>query len=81
VGTGFDAETHQRLVRRLRRLAQAVSPFADAPTGSQIQFVAPRLVAEVEYRRWPKGGSIQLASFRALRDDKLPRDIVLPEGE
>jgi bifunctional non-homologous end joining protein LigD len=39
-------------------------------------YLEPKLVAEVEFRRWPAGGMVQQASFKGLRRDKRPEDVV-----
>ena len=81
VGTGLSAGDHAPLVRRFDKLAAADNPFAEKiPAarrgGVKIQFLKPRLVAEVEYRRWPEGGLVQQASFKGLRTDKSARQVV-----
>jgi bifunctional non-homologous end joining protein LigD len=37
----------------------------------------PRFVCEVEFRHWTHDGLIRQASFKGLREDKLPDDISL----
>ena len=37
----------------------------------------PRFVCEVEFRDWTHDGLIRQASFKGLREDKLPDDISL----
>lgn len=81
VGTGLSAGDHAPLVRRFDKLAAADNPFVEKiPAarrgGVKIQFLKPRLVAEVEYRRWPEGGLVQQASFKGLRTDKSARQVV-----
>jgi bifunctional non-homologous end joining protein LigD len=80
VGTGFDAATHERLLSLLRKRQRDDSPFADRVDGRDAHFVRPELVAEIDYRRWPEGGSLQQASYRGLRDDKPAHDVVLERG-
>lgn len=77
VGTGFSDRTHRQLLDLLRPRVRPESPFEGRSGSAAALYVAPDLVAEVEYRRWPEGGSIQQAAFRGLRDDKAPRDVVL----
>ncbi len=42
----------------------------------QVQFVEPRLVCEVEFTEWTDGGTLRHPSYKGLRDDKAPRDVV-----
>jgi bifunctional non-homologous end joining protein LigD len=80
VGTGFDRQTHRKLVSLLERRASERSPFADKVGSRNVRFVEPTLVAEVDYRRWPEGGHLQQASFQGIRDDVPARDVVLEKG-
>jgi bifunctional non-homologous end joining protein LigD len=38
--------------------------------------VRPELVAEVAYRGWTSDGLVRHASFKGLREDKQPREVV-----
>jgi bifunctional non-homologous end joining protein LigD len=81
VGTGLSGSDHPVLVEQFRKLARASSPFVEKlPSsrrgGMKIQYLEPRLVAEVEYRRWPAEGLVQQASFKGLREDKHATEVV-----
>jgi bifunctional non-homologous end joining protein LigD len=56
------------------------SPFqtgdgAPAPPRGAV-WVAPRLVAEVEFREWTQAGVLRAPSYKGLRDDKEPELVV-----
>jgi bifunctional non-homologous end joining protein LigD len=80
VGTGFDAREHARLTPTLAALAQRTSPFADPvparAAGRVVRFVKPKLVVQVEFRRWPERGIVQHASYQGIRNDKDARQVV-----
>ncbi len=78
VGTGFTHKVAAELFARLEPLHQPASPFADKLSADEARgavFVRPELVAEVEFRAWTAEGSVRHASFRGLREDKLPAEI------
>ncbi len=76
VGTGFTDAENKLLVPRLKQLERSASPFADTPRRKNMRPVAPQLVAHVAYRRWPAGGQIHQASYKGLRADKPPHEVV-----
>src|SRR5581483_6274854 len=43
-------------------------------------FVQPRLVAEVEFREWTSEGIMRAPSFKGLREDKAPAQVVREAG-
>jgi bifunctional non-homologous end joining protein LigD len=81
VGTGFTEQELDRLRERLVPLQRDESPFA--PGGPKIPrgsvFVAPELVAEVEFREWTEGGQLRAPSYKGLRDDKPAEAVVREE--
>lgn len=79
VGSGFTAAAAEDLFRKLEPLRISASPFADRLTAEearQARYVRPELVAEVEFRAWTADGHLRHASFRGLREDKAPQEIV-----
>ena len=79
VGTGFTGVLAEELFRRLERIRSSDSPFAGRLTAEEarnVKFVRPELVAEVEFRAWTADGHLRHASFRGLREDKEPREIM-----
>lgn len=79
VGTGFGGPDHQILLSRLEPIRREQNPFDDEIDRKDVVFVAPRYVAEIEYRRWPAGGQIQQAAYKGLRADKSAGDVTLEE--
>lgn len=75
VGTGFSDVTHTMLVAKLRSLETKRNPFVDADVKRGAYFVRPVLVADIQYRRWPKDGSVQQASFKGIRIDKSAGEV------
>ena len=79
VGTGYTHTVAEQLFKRLSRLKAEENPFAAKLTAEEhrgVRFVRPELVAEVEFRAWTADGHLRHASFRGLREDKNPLEIV-----
>lgn len=79
VGTGFGTEVAEYLQTRLERLRTDEKPFDNTMTADErrgVRYVRPELVAEVEFRAWTADGHLRHASFRGLREDKPPQEIV-----
>ena len=79
VGTGFTRKVATELFERLDRLARKDSPFATKLSADEARgavFVRPELVAEVEFRSWTAEGVVRHASFRGLREDRGPEEVV-----
>ncbi|MCW3064106.1 MAG: ligase [Solirubrobacterales bacterium] len=79
VGTGFDESDLKRLRELLAPLERDTSPFEVGNPPKGAVFVEPRLVAEVEFREWTSSGMLRAPSFKGLRPDKPP-DQVVREG-
>jgi bifunctional non-homologous end joining protein LigD len=83
VGTGFSESELERLSGLLLPLRRGTSPFqaGEKPPRGAV-FAHPRLVAEVEFTEWTRTGSLRQPSYKGLREDKSPGDVVrepLPE--
>ena len=79
VGTGFSNAVARDLFKRLKGMRAAASPFAErlpAEARRNVEFVEPKLAAEVEFRAWTADGILRHASFHGLREDKPAREIV-----
>jgi bifunctional non-homologous end joining protein LigD len=76
VGTGFDETELKRLAGLLAALAQDDSPFTGSQPPRGAHFVAPLLVCEVEFSDWTRAGKVRQASYKGLRDDRDPSEVV-----
>jgi bifunctional non-homologous end joining protein LigD len=79
VGTGFTSQSLGRLTDLLSPLRRDTSPFATpvprehARTAS---WVEPRLVCDVEFTAWTRDGRLRHPSYKGLRDDLDPEQVV-----
>jgi bifunctional non-homologous end joining protein LigD len=79
VGTGFDAAARRELLATLEPLRRDSSPFG-AGTGPKpaagVHFAEPAVVGEVSFVEWTSAGHLRHTSWRGLRIDKEPQDVV-----
>jgi bifunctional non-homologous end joining protein LigD len=76
VGTGYDRRTLEFLHDRLVPLHRAASPFSDGPApAGEVQWVAPKLVAQIGFSEWTSAGLLRHPRFLGLREDKSPREV------
>ncbi|MBN8849800.1 MULTISPECIES: DNA ligase D [unclassified Sphingomonas] len=80
VGTGFDADTREMLLAKLKPLARKTAP-TDVPRAAArgVKWAEPVLVAEVAFAEFTADHVIRHASFLGLREDKEAREVV-PES-
>lgn len=72
IGTGFSHETARELWGALQPLRIAQPHFKIEPNALQrrgVEWVKPKLVAQIEYRGWTADELLRHAAFKALRDD------------
>jgi bifunctional non-homologous end joining protein LigD len=77
VGTGFTEEDLTRLGALLEPLRIDRSPFNGRQPPRETVFVEPRLVAEIEFAQWTRSRTLRAPSYKGLRDDKNPDEVVL----
>jgi bifunctional non-homologous end joining protein LigD len=77
VGSGLGEAELERLSRLLAVLERPTSPFTSGanPPRDAI-FSEPRLVVEVEFAQWTSAGSLRQPSYKGLREDKAPEQVV-----
>jgi bifunctional non-homologous end joining protein LigD len=81
VGTGFDQNELNRLQGLLAKLGRATTPFVGRQPERGSHFVEPDLVAEIEFTEWTSQNMLRHPSYKGLRDDKRPLDVVLEKAE
>lgn len=75
VGTGFSEALLRELGDRLRAMPEARPPRSEkAPNTERDRWVAPELVAEVEFKEVSAAGLLREPAFVRLRDDKSPEE-------
>jgi len=79
VGTGFTERDLANLKKTLKPLHTAKSPFdtaLPARDAKGVTFVQPSLVGEVRYSEWTPDNRLRQPSWRGLRPDKKPSEVV-----
>jgi len=76
VGTGFKEADLLKLSELLAPLERDSSPFTGRQPKKGVVFCEPELVCEVEFVEWTRSGTMRAPSYKGLRDDKDPREVV-----
>lgn len=76
VGTGWTAPVRRHLLGRLRELAADRSPFTGPVGALAAIWVEPVLVGEVSFGEVTAAGILRHPSWRGLRPDKTPAEVV-----
>jgi bifunctional non-homologous end joining protein LigD len=80
VGTGFNSREIDKLLDKLRPLKRDTSPFREVPKmpkvrKSDVIWVEPKLVCEVEFAEWTHDGRLRAPSYKGLREDKAAEEV------
>jgi bifunctional non-homologous end joining protein LigD len=84
VGTGFDDAEIRKLLKLLRPLHRDSSPFPVVPKmprvrKGDVQWVEPRLVAQVRYGEWTHDGHLRHPAYQGIREDKEAAEVTAPQ--
>ncbi|MEU4520692.1 DNA ligase D [Amycolatopsis sp. NPDC024027] len=83
VGTGFSQATRDDLQAQLRAMERRTHPFVTTPPREdtvRARWVEPRLVGEIVYRQFTRGGRVRHTAWRGLRHDKDPAEVLAPRA-
>jgi bifunctional non-homologous end joining protein LigD len=80
VGTGFNGKEIEKLLDLLRPLRREIPPFREVPKmpkvrKSDVIWVEPKLVVQVEFAEWTHDGRLRAPSYKGLREDKPAEDV------
>jgi bifunctional non-homologous end joining protein LigD len=83
VGTGFDDAEIRKLLKLMKPLRRDAPPFGELPKmprvrKGDVQWVEPKLVAQVRYGEWTHDGHLRHPAYQGLRDDKAAEEVRAP---
>lgn len=93
VGTGFNGQVQQDMMRRFKSLTIGQSPFQTTPDvstpsrfrpnppKSKVTWLRPELVCEVAFAEMTNDGVMRHPSFQGMREDKSPSSVVLEKEQ
>lgn len=87
---GLDRVTIKRGHENYHGQVTDVCPFANLPNSKkshwgegitaeqmkELRWVMPRIVAQISFVEWTRGGNLRHGTFKAVREDKNPREVV-----
>lgn len=83
VGSGLAGSRGATLLAQLQEIGSADSPFVDDPPvepgRGPIRWLRPELVADVEFLGISDGGQLRQPSWRGIRHDLRPEDLIATE--
>lgn len=83
-GTGLTMRSMKELEKKFENIKQQIPPFKNIPdtkNNEKIIWLKPVMVAEIKFAEWTKENILRQASYKGLRTDKNPRDIVMEKTD
>lgn len=80
VGTGFDENALAALYRKFKPLVAEKIALVDPLREKNVTLLTPKLVAQISYQELTADKKLRQPVFLGLRDDKRPKEVVLPEA-
>lgn len=91
VGTGFSKELQEDMVKQFQKVKSAKCPFKEVPDYNKpsrfrpnppkasVTWLKPKLVCTVSFQTISPGGALRHPTFKGLRPDKAPEEVVLEQ--
>lgn len=77
VGTGFNENSLKNIRKLLNKYKTNKVPFKVLPPSiGQVTWVLPKIIVEVEFTEWTRASVLRHPSFKGLRNDKRPKEII-----
>lgn len=83
-GTGMTEKMKNDFEQEFQKIKQEKCPFINTPTikrNEKVFYLNPKIVAEIKFAGWTKENLLRQASFKGLRYDKNPKDIVIEKSD
>lgn len=89
VGTGFNERIQKEMMKQFEPLITKICPFdiepdVDEPSqfrprrmGAKATWLKPEMVCEIEFAEISRDGKVRQASFKGMRMDKNPKEVIL----